>query len=173
MGEPAAKIERPTNFDQLYPGRFLKAGELKGRQVTLTIKEIRREELHGEKGPEMKATMVFEETEKQLVACKTNGLCLKAMFGATLANWVGKRVTIFPTKWGGDDCIRVYGSPDIDKEFSLTITLPRKRPFEMVMHKIAGKGAAKTAAKVEPPADEYIDPGPPDDFESREPGTEG
>jgi len=77
----------------------------------------------------------------QLVTCKTNGLCLKAMFGDRLQNWVGKRVTLFPGEWNGEPCIRVWGSPDIPADISVDIRLPRRKPFRMTMHRVDLKPA--------------------------------
>lgn len=128
-------MAKPTVFDELYPGRFLKAGLLKGQKVTLTIKDVDLEGLEGEDGKkQQKAIVAFEERPMQLVMCKTNGMCIKAMFGPTLATWLGKRITIFESQWNGEPCIRIWGSPDIQKDMKVTVQLPRRRPFEMVMH---------------------------------------
>ena len=43
-------IKKPSVFDQLYPGRFIKAGELLGKKVTLTIADVNLEELVGDDG---------------------------------------------------------------------------------------------------------------------------
>lgn len=130
--------KKPQSFDDLYPGRFLKAGNFNGKKVTLTIKDYAREELEGEDGKKAKAIISFEETDRQLVACKTNGLCIRAMFGSDLPGWVGKRVTFFPSVWNGEPCIRVWGSPDISDETTAEIKLPRRKPFTMTMH-VTGK----------------------------------
>jgi len=131
--------KKPTNFDALYPGRFLKAGLFEGKQVTLTIKDVDLNELEGDDGKKMKAIVSFQETELQLVACKTNGISIKAMFGHVLADWIGKRVTLFPSIWNGEPAIRVWGSPDIEKDIPISITLPRKKPIPMIMHKVEAK----------------------------------
>ena len=128
--------KKPTNFDSLYPGRFLKAGLFEGKQVTLTIKDVDLNELEGEDGKKLKAIVSFQETEMQLVTCKTNGLSIKAMFGNNLGDWVGKRVTLFPSTWNGEPAIRVWGSPDIEKDITISIVLPRKKPIPMTMHRV-------------------------------------
>jgi hypothetical protein len=134
------RLPKPSNFDQLYPSRFLKAGELLGKKITLTIRDVDLEELQGEDGkPKAKAIVAFKETEKQLVACKTNGICLKEMFGPRLADWIGRRVTIFPDTWNGEPCIRVWGSPDIEADLDVTVTLPRRRPFKKTLHRVEAK----------------------------------
>ena len=129
-------ITKPTSFDALYPGRFLKAGLFEGKCVTLTIKDVNLEELEGDDGKKVKAIIAFAETEMQLVTCKTNGLSIKAMFGNNLGDWVGKRVTLFPSTWNGEPAIRVWGSPDIEKDITISIVLPRKKPIPMTMHRV-------------------------------------
>lgn len=138
--EAPRKLKKPTVFDQLYPGRFLKAGELLGKKPSLTITEVDIEELQGDDGAKkVKAIISFKETEKKLVACKTNGVCIKEMFGKELAGWIGKRVTIFEDIWNGEPCIRVWGSPDLAEEIEVTVSLPRRRPFKKTMHKMEAK----------------------------------
>lgn len=128
-------MAKPTVFDQLYPGRFLKAGLLLGKKVTLTIKDVDLEGLEGEDGKKkQKAILSFKESDMELVMCKTNGVCIKAMFGPALADWLNKRVTIFESQWNGEPCIRIWGSPDLKADLKVSVQLPRRRPFDMVMH---------------------------------------
>jgi hypothetical protein len=147
----------------LYPGRFIKAALFKGTKPTLTIKDVDVEELIGDDGkPKQKAILSFVERPMQHVMCKTNGMCLKAMFGATLKDWIGKRVILFAGQWNGDEAIRVWGSPDIPKQITVEIALPRRKPFPMVMH-TSKDGAAP--AKATPPSAEQVGfdaPGNPD-----------
>jgi len=142
MAETPRILEKPVDWEQMYPGRFIKAADFKGEKVTLQIAAVDLEELEGDKGKQIKGVIRFERTEKAFALNKTNGICLKAMFGKKVQEWVGKRITLFPTTYGGDDCIRVYGSPDIEKELEVVIALPRKRPFNMTMHKVELKAKA-------------------------------
>lgn len=143
---------KPTNYDELYPGRFLKAGLLKNQKVTLTIKDVDLEQLEDNTGkPKGKAIISFVERPMEMVACKTNGLCIKAMFGKELRDWIGKRITLFQGQWNGEECIRIWGSPDIEKEFTVSVELPRRKPFPMTMHKVADK-------KETAPAGTAVDP---------------
>lgn len=149
--EQSRRRAKPVDFDQLYPGRFIKAGELLGKKVTLTIADVDLEDLMGEDNkPKAKATLSFKETEKQMVMCKTNGICLKAMFGKKLSDWLGKRITIFPDTWNGEPAIRIWGSPDIEEESEVEVALPRRRPFKKTMHRTTAK-AAKTDDQSEAP----------------------
>lgn len=140
--EAAKRFNKPVDWDELYPGRFIKASDLKGKNVTLTIAAVDLEELEGDKGKQIKGVVGFEKTEKQLALNKTNGICLKEMFGKKVQGWVGKRVTLMPSTWNGDDCIRVYGSPDMTEDKEIVVQLPRKRPIPMVMHKVEIKPKA-------------------------------
>lgn len=146
MAQQPKALPTPVDWDELYPGRFLKASEFKGKQVTLRISEVRIEELVGDKGPQIKGVISFEKTDKQWAINRTNGICVKAMFGSKVQAWVGKRVTLFPALHDGEPCIRVWGSPDIERDMDVLVTLPRKRPFNMTMHKTGAKPAAATAA---------------------------
>src|SRR5205085_5994632 len=78
---PTKIFPKPVDWDELYPGRFLKAVDFKGKTVTLKISEVKIEELVGDKGPQVKGVISFERTEKQWALNKTNGICLKEMFG--------------------------------------------------------------------------------------------
>lgn len=133
----------PVDWDQLYPGRFLKAGEFQGKKPVYTIARVKLHELEGDKGKQIKGVVYFTDCEKSLALNKTNGICLKAMFGRMLADWSGKRVQLFAGQWDGDDCIRVWGSPDIKQDFEVEVSLPRKRPFKMTMHRTLTRAEAE------------------------------
>lgn len=140
--------ERITDWDQLYPGRFFKAGEIKeNERLVLTISAIALEELEGDKGLKTKGVLSFHETKMQLALNKTNGICIKAMFGRVPYEWIGKRIALFRSEWKGDDCIRVWGSPDIERDIDVEVHLPRKKPFPMVMHSM------RRPAAVPPPSE--------------------
>jgi hypothetical protein len=148
----------PDTYSELYPGRFLKADMLKGRRVTLTIKNIDVEELVGETNKaEPKVVISFKERPLEYVCPKTNGFCMKRMWGTNPHDWIGKRLTIFPTttKFGREtvDCIRIFGSPDIPEDMPITVPQGRKKALEMVMHKteVKSNGHAPVPA-AEPPA---------------------
>lgn len=148
------------DYDQLYPGRFLKWRLFGGKDVTLTISDVMLETMPGKKGPEEKAILAFRQTTKQLVLCRTNGECVKGMFGRKPREWIGKRVTFFPdpTVKVGQEVkggIRVKGSPDLALPTDVVIELPRKAPFTMTMH-VTRRGAETTDA---PPADTNPQPG--------------
>ena len=96
------------NADDFFKGRFLKASDLAGKPLTLTIAEVSREELDGLQKP----IISFEEHDQQLALNKTN---LESLVDLTrtkrMSDWVGRRITLVPehTRFSGTsvDCIRV------------------------------------------------------------------
>jgi hypothetical protein len=151
---------KPVDWDELYPGRFLHAADLKGKKVTVRISDVTIEELVGDKGPQIKGLMSFEGKDKQFALNKTNGIMIKAMFGRKIADWIGKRITLFEDTWDGEPCLRVWGSPDIEKDMVVTVALPRKRPFDRTMRKMP----AATQGSVAPPSAAGSDEPPPEYF---------
>ena len=136
MNEAKKTFPKPVDWDELYPGRFLHAADLKGKKVTVKIADVNIEELVGDKGPQVKGLMSFEGKDKQFALNKTNGILIKAMFGRKLADWMGKRITLFEDTWDGEPCLRVWGSPDIEADLEVLVSLPRKRPFKRTLHKV-------------------------------------
>jgi hypothetical protein len=151
-----------THVDELFVNRFIKAGLLNGNKHTYTIKHVNVEQLEGDKGLEWKGIATFEETDLQWTLNKTNVLCIKAMFSELVPNWYGKRVVLFPTKdrFGREivDCIRVWGSPDIDRDITVEIKFPKKKPVKMTMHKGTDQSQTRPAARPEPTAEPVAEP---------------
>lgn len=121
------------DFDELFPNRFLKAGQFKGKIWTLTIAGIRIEEMPSQdkkKGPQTKGIISFRETKKELVLNRTNGESLKAMFGRATDAWIGKRVSFCPKEveaFGEATlAIRVFGSPDLERDMRAQLKLGQK-----------------------------------------------
>lgn len=146
------------DFDELYPGRFLKSGEFKGLDVILTIAKVELEKLEGEKGARMRGILSFRESEKQLVLNRTNGECLKAMFGRATDAWLGKRVVLWPAPFTDPftgevgTAIRVRGSPDIAADVSFELRLSKRKPSQVHLKRIGPGVKPAPAAKVKAPA---------------------
>ena len=145
--------KKPNDYDELFPGRFLKAGLFAGKHVTLTIAAVDIEPLPQDRGGErVRGVLSFKETDKQLVLNSTNGQCFKAMFGRKVQEWPGHRVTLCSEKdkFGKEtvDAVRVYGSPELEQDKSIDISLPRKKPRERVL-----RATRTQARRQEPPPD--------------------
>lgn len=123
------------SYDQLFPSRFIKAGEFAGKPVTLTITGVDLEELEKEDGTAKSSPIVsFNETKRQWVLIKTNAQCLVAMWGSDVDGWIGHKVTLVPERdaSGLSDsgfCIRVQGSPELTQTIQASIKLPRRKPI--------------------------------------------
>jgi hypothetical protein len=139
---------KPVDYDELFPGRFLKAGLFQGKKVPLTITDVDIEELPQDNGKDrVRGILSFKQTPKQLVLNSTNGQCLKAMFGRKVSDWVGKRVVFCAEtdKFGREtvEAVRIWGSPDLDADMSVDIQLPRRKPRPRVLHAAEKKGKAQ------------------------------
>lgn len=156
----------PENFDQAYPGRFLKAGHFP-QPRTLTINRLFHESLEGERGAQKKLVVEFKETEFQLVLCKLNGTAIKGMFGSQLSNWLGRRITFYstdqimpmPNKTGADRfCIRVFGSPDIEEDMAVTFAPPKRKAMQLRLKAMKDETAKPNRSQLELDelASEYI-----------------
>jgi len=103
----------------LFPNDYIKAADLRGNDVTLTIKDVRVEELRTTGGNEEKAVVTFEELERRkkkgphkLVLNKTNAQTIaKALGSNETEDWKGQKITLYPTTcqaFGETvDCVRI------------------------------------------------------------------
>ena len=109
-------MSKPTlNGKLLYPTQFLASEEFSDKDVTLTIKAVRIENLRMvDGGTEDKPILEFKKTDKKLVLNKTNAVTIAGMYGNKAEKWVGKSITLFPTEcqaFGKTvDCIRIRSS---------------------------------------------------------------
>lgn len=146
------------DFDQLFPGRFIKAGDFKGKDVTKTIGNVRIEDLPSDAGTKVKGIVTFSDAKKEWVLNRTNAEALKAMWGRDTGEWVGKRVTLYPATFNGDLAIRVRGSPDLKEAINWELKLARKRPQKMRL--LVTKAGANAAPEPEaaPESEPVVDP---------------
>lgn len=98
-------------ISQLFPNKYVKAADLNGKTVTLTIAKLVVEELGHGAEKERKPVVYFKNATKGLVLNRTNGLIIAGLYGDEADDWTGKRISIYPTKvraFGSmQDCIRV------------------------------------------------------------------
>lgn len=93
---------------------YLCAFDLQGRDVTLTISEVRGGELTGNGGKKSRKPLIFfaeSKSGKPLAFNATNSKIVAGFFGNDTDAWIGKRITLYPTttQFGGEEreCIRV------------------------------------------------------------------
>jgi hypothetical protein len=86
----------------LFPSKYLTAEDLKGKDVTVTINKVVREDLAmvapgGKRAIKKGTTVHFEKASKALVINVTNADSIAAMYGTKAEDWVGKKITLYPT----------------------------------------------------------------------------
>lgn len=98
-----------ANYEEVYGsgGKHLKADDLKGRAIKVTISGVEITEFKEGK----KLVLNFKGKEKGLVLNKTNAKIVGKYFGQDYDKWGGKEIEIFPTEteFNGQlvPCIRV------------------------------------------------------------------
>ena len=80
------------NVNDIFPSKFLKATDLKGRHVTVTIADCVMEQL----GDNRKLVLYFEGKDKGMVCNRTNADRIAYLYSPDTDNWIGKAITIFP-----------------------------------------------------------------------------
>jgi hypothetical protein len=91
---------------------FLYHYDLDGRDVVVTIRDVKGGEIATTKGKEKKAIMFFEGTDKGLALNTTNINTNGALLGSfKRSDWIGKKITLYATQtdFAGKtvDCVRV------------------------------------------------------------------
>ena len=81
-------------ISEAFPSNYLKAADLRGENVTVTIERVAMEEISG---GEHKPVVYFEGKERGLVLNKTNGTNISLIYGDDTDGWTGKAVVLFPT----------------------------------------------------------------------------
>ena len=99
--------------DEVFPSKYLKAADLKGRPHTVTIESAPFEPLKGLDGKEtQKIVLHFKNVEKSLPLNVTNFDAVCDVTGCfDTEDWPGQRIELYPSKtsMGGKttDCIRI------------------------------------------------------------------
>lgn len=98
------------NINSAFPSSYVKACDLQGQPVTVTMREIAIEDVSGD-GTEAKPVLYFQGMSKGLVLNKTNAATIAGAYGEETDHWRGQSLTIFPTttlfKGQMTECIRV------------------------------------------------------------------
>src|SRR5277367_6620371 len=95
-------------LSELYPSKYLSAGDLDDDGIIVTIRSIDVEKMRD--GTD-KPVLYFDEIEKGLALNKTNAKTIEKMYGDDTDNWEDERITLFPSEvvFNGENvaCIRV------------------------------------------------------------------
>ena len=84
-----------TKFNELYPSRYLKPGDIGDDDQVLTIDKVLVEEMGFVDRNETKPVLYFRNLDKVLVLNRTNANTIANLYGDQLSNWTGKQVSLF------------------------------------------------------------------------------
>lgn len=83
------------NINDVFTGDYLKATDLKGQTVNITISNVSLESFKDEGD---KLIVHFHGTDKKLVCNKTNANLIAEVHGPETDAWVGKQITLHPAR---------------------------------------------------------------------------
>lgn len=86
------------NVNDLFPSRFVKAHDLGGKQVTVTIRDATLEDVGHGAEKERKLALAFEKATKQMLLNRTNAMIIASMYGPETDAWKGKSITIYSAR---------------------------------------------------------------------------
>lgn len=140
-------------------GNYLGAEHLGTTTPTVTIADVRKEDVADDKGVlKSKAVVHFKDTPRGWILNRTNALSIAAMFGVETTAWTGKRLTLYAAEvqLGKERTmgVRVKGSPDIEKDVTFELRLPRKKAQSVRLQKTGGKAQAPASEPAPDPAPE-------------------
>jgi hypothetical protein len=99
------KLEDYNHIGLLFPSNYLSGPDLRGQDLTLTIKDIepRHELRRSDDTKEHKPAVSFVEEPKLWVLNKTNASTIAGLYGPEAMGWRGKRITLCTEK------VRAFG----------------------------------------------------------------
>ncbi len=110
-----SRMRNMPSVSETYSGAYLKAGELKGQEVPLTIATVKSHTFA--EGERPKLVVSFKGTDKTLVLNKTNANRIASFCGDLTEDWPGNKVVLYADKvnFKGDyvDAIRVKVPPRV------------------------------------------------------------
>ena len=84
-------------FSKLFESKHLRAEDMDGEELTVTIDRLEMMEVGTADQPEKKPVLFFRELKKGLVLNKTNGKTLSYIYGDDSDNWLGKEAILYET----------------------------------------------------------------------------
>jgi hypothetical protein len=79
------------NVNDIFPSRYIKSSELKGRSVTAVIERWEIEKV----GDDRKLVLYFQGKEKGMIVNKTNADRISHMYGPDTDDWIGREIILY------------------------------------------------------------------------------
>jgi hypothetical protein len=99
------------NLSDVYPSNYLKAADLEGRTIKVTIDDIKLEKV----GTDEKLIAYFKGGKKGLVLNKTNSNNIALVYGMDTDGWIDAEIQLYPTmvdfQGKSTEAIRVKAMP--------------------------------------------------------------
>jgi hypothetical protein len=99
------------DYRSMFSKPYVGAWDLEGKEVTVTITEVKAGSLVMNGKTDKKPIVHFKESDKGLVCNATNGKTIAGLYGTKTEAWIGKKITLYAstTSVGGEtkDCVRV------------------------------------------------------------------
>jgi len=87
-----------ADYRSMFDRDYLGVWDLQGRDVTVVIAKVVGMTLVAQGGRSSKKPVVyFERTDKGFILNKTNAKAIAGMYGNDTSEWVGQRITLYPT----------------------------------------------------------------------------
>lgn len=93
---PTDELKNFNHVDLLFPSKYAKAADLRGKNVPVVIERITpREKLMMQGGKsDTKPVIYLRGKEKGWILNKTNAKAIAKVYGPEITNWIGKTVVI-------------------------------------------------------------------------------
>ena len=124
------------NINAVFPSKYVKCHDLKGQDLTLTIKSVTIEKMRDQ---DERPVVYFSGATKGLVLNKTNAGTISNMYGCNTDNWIGKPISLHPTECEafGEivECIRVRPhAPSVEAPVPTPAPEPTPPPDPVPVH---------------------------------------
>src|SRR3990172_3082038 len=87
------------DMELLFPSKYLKACDLQGRDVTVTMLRVELAELTMRGGATKKRGVItLAKTEKAMVLNRTNAESIAKLYGRDTDKWIGCSITLYPAR---------------------------------------------------------------------------
>ena len=83
------------DINQAFPSRFLKAADLNGRPVRLSIADVTMEKMVN---GQIKPAVAFSKTNKLFILNKVNSNVIAKVYGKDTDGWIGREIVLYPTE---------------------------------------------------------------------------
>lgn len=104
------------SITEFFSSKFLKASDLQGQEVKVTISNVGKEQFENDGKPEIKPVLYFVNKDKGVVLNRTNSNAVSGAYGEDYTQWAGNQITLFPAMvdaWGETkEAIRIRVTAD-------------------------------------------------------------